>query len=208
LGQTNDILSMPIREFAATTAAKTPTPGGGSVAGVVGSLAVALGEMSLNFTRGKKKFAEHESLYEHLARRLARTREMFEGLVADDIAAYTLYQQTTQMPDGAEKESQMHTALAAAINVPREMSKLALSLEEDLLALSDKCSRWLVSDLVAAAALAVAVVQMSDYNVRINAPNLPASDQADEIRQASRDDLEKARRLHQQIDQSVKEHLP
>ena len=37
-----DYLSMSVRDFAATTADKTPTPGGGSVAGVVASLGVAL----------------------------------------------------------------------------------------------------------------------------------------------------------------------
>ena len=61
-----DILSIPVREFLAATAAKQPTPGGGSVAGVVAGLGVALGEMALNFTKGKKKYAEHEAFYDRL----------------------------------------------------------------------------------------------------------------------------------------------
>ena len=60
--ETIDLLSMTVRDFAAATAARQPTPGGGSVAGVVGALGAALGGMALAFTRGKKKFAEHEAL--------------------------------------------------------------------------------------------------------------------------------------------------
>jgi len=203
-----DILAMPVREFIAATAAKVPTPGGGSVAGVVGALAVALGEMSLNFTRGKKKFAEHEAFGEHLARRLANARQMFQDLVTDDVAAYRLYRETAGQEDGDQKDEAMQVAVAAAINVPREATKLALALLGDLEALADKCSKWLVSDLVAAAALAVAAVRLSDYNVRINVPQVADAAQAAEIRQGSAADLARAVALHVTIEQAVKELLP
>ncbi len=78
-----DILSVSVREFIEAVAERKPTPGGGSVAGVVGALAVALGEMALNFTRGKKQFAEHEELHERIARRLGRARRMFDKLISD-----------------------------------------------------------------------------------------------------------------------------
>ena len=43
MSEKDDVLSLSVREFAAATAAKTPTPGGGSVAGAVGAVGVALG---------------------------------------------------------------------------------------------------------------------------------------------------------------------
>ena len=98
--QPQDVLALSVRDFASATAAKTPTPGGGSVAGAVGALGVALGEMALNFTRGKKKFAEHEAYYTHLADRLEKARRMFQDLVADDIQAYQLYQAANRQEDG------------------------------------------------------------------------------------------------------------
>jgi len=203
-----DMLSLSVREFVSAAGAKTPTPGGGSVAGVVGALSVALGQMSLNFTRGKKKYAEHEPYYEHLAGRLDRARRMFEGLIADDISAYGLYQQSGRMDDGPEKDQAVQLALAAAIDVPRESAKLALAVLTDLKDFAPKCSKWLISDLVAAGALAVAVARLADYNVRINVPQLTDRQAAADIHQASADDVKRAEGLLAEIDRACKELLP
>lgn len=203
---TRDVLGLTVRDFIAATADKQPTPGGGSVAGVAGALAVALAEMSLNYTRGKKKFAQHEAFHEHLAGRLARAREMFQQFMVEDIQAYELYQQAVKTsPDSHGDDVQL--ALSAAINIPREMTKLALALMEDALSLADKCNPWLVSDLVASAALAQATIRMSDYNVRINSPQLNDHQAALDIRIASRTDVARARDLLDQVEKAAQESL-
>ncbi len=204
--QTQDVLLTSVRAFIEATAAKQPTPGGGSVAGVVGGLAVALGEMALNFTKGKKKFAEHEAVHAHLSERLARAREMFAQLVYDDIQAYSMYQNASRMDAGTEKDQAAELALAAAINVPREMAKLALAVMEDLAGLVDKCNPYLISDLTAAAALAVAVVRLCDYNVGINTPNLTDRQAAQDIQTASKTDRQRADKLLQQIETDAAKH--
>lgn len=204
--QQDDVLSLSVREFLANTASKAPTPGGGSVAGVTGALATSLGEMTLNFTRGKKKFQDHAEYHEHLATRLERMRGMFMDLVHDDIAAYTMYSETSKMEDGPEKEEQMELAVAAAINVPMEVAKLAIVLLEDLLELSDKCNQYLVSDLVAAGALANATVVLCDLNVRINTGQLDAS-QAAELRESSTGNRDKAAQLAAEVEAAVAEYL-
>jgi len=203
-----EMLSMSVREFAAATAAKRPTPGGGSVAGVVGSLGVGLGEMALNFTKGKKKFAEHEEYYAHLGGRWAKAREMFQQLVCDDVAAFANYQEASRMDDSPEKDEAMQVAIAAAIAVPREAAKLSLALLADLRELADKCSKWLVSDLVASAALAEATCRLSDYNVRINVPSVSDAAAAADLRTASADDLARSVALREQIEAAVKDALP
>ena len=206
--QPQDYLSLSVRDFVAASAAKTPTPGGGSVAGVVGALAAALGNMALNFTRGKKKFAEHEGYYEHLAGRLAKLQTMFEMLVGDDVAAYRLYQDSTHLEDGAEKQQAVQLALAAAINVPRESAKTAMALLEDLRAFAGKCNPYLITDLLAAAALAEAVTRLCDYNVRINVPQLTDPQAGAEIRAASAGDLRRAGAILAEIEAGCKEVLP
>jgi formiminotetrahydrofolate cyclodeaminase len=204
-----DILGLSVRDFTAATAAKTPTPGGGSIAGVVGSLAAALGEMSLNFTRGKKAFAAQEETLAAVAGRLARAREMFQQLVTDDMAAYALYQEVSRSEDGPEKPAAFQTALAAAINVPREAAKLSLAMLADLKLLADgRCSRWLVSDLLAAATLAVATVRLSEYNVRVNVPQVADQDAARQVRQSAGRDVARAVALRDEIEELLREALP
>ena len=203
-----DYLSLSVRDFVAATAAKTATPGGGSVAGVVGALGAALASMALNFTRGKKKFAEHEPYYEHLAGRLERCRAMFELLVADDVAAYKLYQESTRLADGPDKEQAVQLALAAAVNVPRETAKAAVALLADLREFAPKCSPFLITDLLAAGALAAAVARLSDYNVRVNVPQLADRQAAGDIRDASAGDLRRAGELLTAIEEAAKGILP
>jgi len=203
-----DYLSMSVRDFAAATSDKTPTPGGGSVAGVVASLGVALGEMALNFTRGKKKFAAHEEYYEQLSHRLIRARGMFFDLVADDVAAYKLYQAATRQDDGPAKDEAVELATAAAIDVPREVAKLALAVMEDMKALLPKSNTYLITDLLASAALSAAAVRLCDYNVRINVPNLADKQAAGEVKQTSADDLARANALLAEIEQLSAPHLP
>ncbi len=209
MNQTNnsDMLSQSVNDFIEATAAKSPTPGGGSVAGVVGALGAALGEMALNFTRGKKKFAAHQEYYEHLTRRLKKARRMFADLVADDVAAYRFFQETSRMEDSPEKSEKMRAAVAAAIAVPREATKLSLALLGDLMEFCDKCSKLLISDLVASAALAVATIRLSNYNVRINIPQVDDEQAAKDLKQASADDLKCALKLLEGIERQASEHL-
>jgi len=203
-----DYLALPVREFLAATAARAPTPGGGSVAGVVGAAGAALAQMALNFTRGKKKFAAHEAYYGHLAGRLEKAREMFEMLVADDVAAYSLYQDSTRLADGLEKEQAVQLALAAAVNVPREAAKAAVALLEDLREFAGRCSPMLITDLLGGAALAAAAARMSDYNVRVNVPNLADRQAAEDLRTASAGDLARALAILAEIEASCKAVLP
>ena len=196
-----DLLALPVREFISRTAAKTPTPGGGSVAGLVGALAVALAEMSLNFTKGKKKFAAHEDFYAALAEQLTGLRARFEQLIADDIAAYEQYQHAAAMPEGDPgRAAAQAQALAAAIEVPRRAATAALQLLEVLRAFADKCNPYLISDLVAGASLAVATLRMSDYNVRINVRQLPDASAADHFRTASAHEVQHGAALRDEIE--------
>lgn len=208
MSETKDFTAMPVSEFVACTAAKTATPGGGSIAGVAGALGTALGEMALNFTRGKKKFADHEAFHTHLGERLERARGMFQDLIADDVQAYQLYQQATRQDDGPEKDEAVQLATAAAISVPRETAKLALAIMDDMKALADKCNPYLITDLLAAGALLAATVRLSDYNVRVNVPNLTDKAAAADIKQGSADDLTRAIALLDEIEALGAVHLP
>ena len=204
----HDILQVSVLDFIDATAARTPTPGGGSVAGVVGALGAALGAMTLNFSKGKKSLAEHEPYYAELTQRLETARDGMLDLVRYDIAAYGAYQQANRLPDGDDKTRAVEKATAAAIDVPRKTTRSALSLLEDMQELAGKCNKWLITDLLAAGALAVAAATLSDYNVRINLPNMADQAAADEFRNASRNDLARARAIQAEIEEVTRDILP
>ena len=109
--------------------------------------------------------------------------------------AYGFYSETTKMPDGEEKDNAMQLALAASVNVPREMAKLALAVMVDMLELADKCNKFLLSDLKASATLSAAVVRLSHYNVQINVPYIDDSQAGKDVLTASQNDLTKAGEL-------------
>jgi glutamate formiminotransferase/formiminotetrahydrofolate cyclodeaminase len=62
-------------EFLGSVASSEPTPGGGSVSALAGSLASALGTMVARLTIGKKRYAEHEEEM----RRVERSLEGLQG---------------------------------------------------------------------------------------------------------------------------------
>ncbi|HET6428479.1 MAG TPA: cyclodeaminase/cyclohydrolase family protein [Phycisphaerae bacterium] len=202
----DELIGMSIRRFLAVTASKTPIPGGGSVAGVVGGLSAALGEMVLAFTRGKKQFAGYADEHDALLVRLSRARGMFEDLTNDDAAAYSLFQEATSA-EGEDKAQRMALATAAAIDVPRQMTALALSVLGDLLALGAHCNSYLLTDLAAAAVLAEAVVKLSDYNVRVNAVSMDDQAAGAELKAASARDVGRAKELREAVEMIVSEHV-
>ncbi|MCL2641789.1 MAG: cyclodeaminase/cyclohydrolase family protein, partial [Phycisphaerales bacterium] len=56
-----NILQFPVQDFISATAAKHPTPGGGSVAALCGALAASLATMALRYTIGKKAYVVHDA---------------------------------------------------------------------------------------------------------------------------------------------------
>ena len=199
-----DILEMSVADFLEAIASRNPTPGGGSVAAIAAALGAALGRMSLAFSKGKRSLAAHAAAHEQYAIRLARTAAMASQLAAEDIQAFGLYQQAQEMPDGPDRQQAARGALAAAINVPRELAKLSLALLGDLNDLADKTTPWLLSDLKAGAALAVAAVRICEYNVQTNAAGLDDATAAQELVTAAAADVRRADQLLATLEQTAR----
>jgi formiminotetrahydrofolate cyclodeaminase len=138
-----------------------------------------------------------------LAPRLTHAREMFLQLVVDDMAAYGMYAEAMKLPKGEARDESLQLALAAAINVPRETAKLALAVLGDLARLADKCNKFLVTDLVAAATLAAGVTVLCDMNVKINTRDLDDPAAASDLRAASAGDRRRAHELADAIEQTA-----
>src|SRR3954465_1046993 len=72
----------PIDQFLNAAAAKQPAPGGGSVTALVGALAASMGEMTVNYSVGKKGLEEHQDELRAALAELTRARAVLLALMA------------------------------------------------------------------------------------------------------------------------------
>jgi len=166
-------LDQPLRSFLEDTASKTPTPGGGSVAALVGSLGAALLCMVGNFTLGKPKFEKVERDVREILKEADKLKEELSGLIQKDIEVYARFSQTSRMPrDTSELKEKRRRALQIALKdttqVPLTAAKLALRLLELAQLLVSKGNPNLITDVGVGALLADAALQSAALNVQIN----------------------------------------
>ena len=166
-------LDQPLRSFLEDTASKSPTPGGGSVAALVGSLGAALLCMVANFTLGKPKFEKVERDVRKILKETGKLKEELSLLIQKDIEAYARFSQVARMPKDSselkEKRTQaLQIALKDATQVPLATAKLALRLIELAQLLLFKGNPSLITDVGVGALLADSALQSAALNVRIN----------------------------------------
>jgi formiminotetrahydrofolate cyclodeaminase len=174
-----DLLGLPVRAFVAATAARQPTPGGGSVAALCGALAAALAGMALRYTAGKKAFAAYEGELQAAIGKLETAGKLLEELIAEDVAAYEALSGMLKLPQEARLAHPEYAAVVvAAIRAPETAGAIAANLLELCAGLLEKTNKLLVSDLGIAAVYAHGTVHASELNVRVNLPLLPNGEEA------------------------------
>ena len=179
-----NILEMKVREFVAATAAKQPTPGGGSVTALVGALGASLAAMALNYTVGKKAYAAYEGELQGAIAQFERASAMLQELIAEDIEAYGALSGMLKLLEGERLAHPDYTAVVvAAIRAPQTTAGIAANVLELTSGLLGKTNKYLLSDLGIAAVFAHATVHASELNVRINLPLLPNKDEGAAVRQ-------------------------
>lgn len=180
----SDITNLSVKEFLAATAAKQPTPGGGSVAALIGALAASLAAMALEYTVGKKAFAAHDAEIRAALGHFQKASAMLQELIEEDIAAYGGLSELLKLPEPERlKHPEYLTAVVAAIRVPQAAAGFAMSILHTCSGLVDKTNKFLLSDLAIAGVYAHATVHASELNVRVNLGLLPNKEEAAALRQ-------------------------
>ena len=167
-----------IASFAARLAARTPTPGGGSAAGVVAALAAALGEMVLAYSIDPANPAEDLVAVRAL---LTEGRARFLELAEEDSRSYDAVRQAKKArkerpADPAAQEAYVR-AVRGAAEVPLETARRAVDLGSRLQAVGSRTRAALGSDLVTSLALFRAAAEGALANVSINLEDLKAAGQ-------------------------------
>ncbi|HLY08285.1 MAG TPA: cyclodeaminase/cyclohydrolase family protein [Planctomycetota bacterium] len=170
---------MRLSDFLEKIAAKTPTPGGGSVSAAVGAMGAALGVMTARYS----EISEAEGI-------LDEVKKEFLGLVDADAEAYGQVNSAISLPKDSDdtkrrRKEALQIALGEASEIPLKGMLLAVRGLRALADLSSKCNKHLTSDLSASATFLEAALSGCGENVRVNGQSL-----TDKVRRAR---LEKER---------------
>ena len=170
---------MKLSDFLEKIAAKTPTPGGGSVSAAVGAMGAALGVMTARYSDASDP--EHA---------LDEIKNEFLVLVDADAEAYGQVNSAMALPKDSDdtkrrRKEALQIALGEASEVPLKGMLIAVRGLKVLADLAPKCNKNLTSDLEGAATFLESALAGCGENVKINALAL-----TDKVRRAR---LEKER---------------
>ena len=157
---------MKLTDFIESVAAKTSTPGGGSVAAAASAMGTALGIMAARFSEGPKA--------QEIASALEELKGKILPFIDRDAEAYSQVSQAYGLPkktdeEKARRKEAIQIALKEAADVPLEGMRLALQGLRALPALFEVVNKNLASDFAGAVLLLEAGLIGCGLNVRINA---------------------------------------
>ncbi len=171
------LVQLSVSEFLDRTASDAPTPGGGSVAALIGSLSAALGCMVCGLTLGREKFKPVEAEIQRLSKRFEQSRLMLRALVDDDAraygalgAAFKLEKQNPRRPDA------IRNAASIAAAAPLAVAGVCRQILTDFSALEPIANPNVSSDVRVGCHLAQAALKSAGENVRVNLPFVEPSE--------------------------------
>ena len=180
-----------ICEYLEVLSSKAPVPGGGGASALAGALGNALGQMVVNLTVGKKKYAEVEEEMQEYLERLKTMQQELLHLSDRDAEVFAPLAECYRLPSATpeekeHKETVMEEKLLDASMVPVEIMEKALELLEILDVLADKGSRMAVSDVGVAVQFARTALLGAVMNVYINTKSMKNREKAEEINQKAK----------------------
>jgi formiminotetrahydrofolate cyclodeaminase len=171
------ILDQSVRRFLDELASSAPTPGGGSVAAVMGAMGAALVAMVCHLTIGKKDYEGVEAAMREALAQAEALRQRLTAMVDADVqafdalmAAYKLARSTDQ--DKAARGQAIQDALKHATDVPLDCAAACAQVIDLARRVAPQGNRAVISDAGVAALAAHAALRSAALNVFINAPSI------------------------------------
>ena len=170
-----------VESFSEELASSAPTPGGGSVAALMGAMGAALVSMVANLTIGKKKYANVEDEVSKLLEESESLRHKLENAIQKDVVAFNSVMSVYALPKTSDEEKKyrnqkMQISLKEAIEAPLECAYLAMSVLPLSKRIAEIGNVNIISDAGVAALAARAALRSSALNVYVNASSLDDKD--------------------------------
>lgn len=167
------IKDQPIQFFLDELASKSPTPGGGSAAAIMGAMGAALVSMVCNLTVGKKNYQAVEGEMRAMLEQAEALRTRLTDLMHADIEAFNQVMGAYGLPKETEAQQQARSraiqdALKTATEVPLECARACAEIVRLSKTAAELGNRNVVSDAGAAVAAGYAALRCSALNVYVN----------------------------------------
>jgi len=180
------LVNLPVACFIENVAAKSPAPGGGSVAALSGALGAGLGAMVCRLTIGKKKYKDVEDEMRAAETRLALLVERMRALVDEDTFAFNAVMAAFDLPQDTEaqktaRDAAVQKATLAAAAVPLSVMQAAFSAMQALEPVASKGNVNSISDVGVGALSLSCAFHGARMNVEINLKDLPESEEKNRI---------------------------
>lgn len=198
------IKDLTVSAFLEELSSKKPTPGGGGAAALGGAQGVALGEMVINLTLGKKKYANVEEEMQRLLIKLEEIKKEFLRLADEDARVFAPLAAAYGLPSTTEeekkhKEEVLETHLLAASLVPKAVMEQALEAIAVMDILAHKGSRLAVSDVGVGVSFLKSALLGAKMNVSINTKFMKQRETARQLDQEAKALAETGIRLSDEI---------
>jgi len=166
-------LAVLVQPFLDAVSRPSPTPGGGSVAALAGSLAAALGEMVAGLSSRKKSQAAHAETLREITEQFRNAKQDLASGIDLDAASYEQVLAARHLPQALPdekmaRERAIQSAFKGAIEAPLAVARRASSVSGQLRQLEAIASPSMISDVRVGQWMASTAVRGALENVRIN----------------------------------------
>ncbi len=190
-----------ICDFLIDLSSKKPSPGGGTVAALLGALSSSLCSMMANLTIDKKNYEDAWQPSKDLVLRMSIRKNDFLKLMDKDaksfdsvIAAYKLPKNTEEEIEYRKKKIQ--EGYLEAIQSPIEIAENCFMLFDDIEYIVVNGNEMVVTDGIASAICASCAINLALLNVKINIKSVKDEDFVKEMKNKVQElEINTARRL-------------
>lgn len=202
------LIEKSVKDFIAQTASGEPTPGGGSVAALAGSLGAALTSMVSNLTVGKKAYEElSEDDKAKINENFDEIKEVLaelEAIVDEDTNAFSKVMEAFKLPKQTEEDKKARSqaiqdGYKVALEVPLRCAKKCLKVLELQDIFADYGNINAITDVGVGTLLAYAGVEGALFNVTINLGSIKDQTYKKEIESQVEETLKKAKELKEEL---------
>ena len=176
----------PIWQFINELSSDAPIPGGGGASGLVAACGMALGNMVLSLTTGKKKFEQYQDEIDDLIEKGNNlTDALLRGMDADAAAfipltmAYSMPKDTEE--EQAKRDAVMEEALVTASEAPLHMMANIMEAMHLIHRIAEIGSRMAISDAGVGIQCCMAAMHGASLNVFINTKSMKNREVAEDM---------------------------